>query len=256
MIERPGARWRGSGCSHTGRVRSSNQDAFALLEPLGLWIVADGMGGHAGGEVASRIAVAAAGRSVEAQAGAGKTGGINPEALLGEAMHQANQAILNEARTNPELTGMGTTLDLLLITGFPQARAFLAHVGDSRVYLWRNGRLTQLTTDHSWVEEQVREGRLSSQAAAAHPLRHMLTRAVGTGPDVTADIFSQTLQAGDRLLLCTDGLTKMLSDAEILDILSRCGRRGGDACTALVERAYDKGGYDNTTVVLVTDQAD
>lgn len=255
MMERLDTRWRGTGCSHVGMVRASNQDAFALLEQFGLWIIADGMGGHAGGEVASRIAVETVGRVFESQATVSESRRNGPEDALRLAVRQANQAIHDEAAAKPDLTGMGTTLDILLVAGFPQAQAFLGHVGDSRAYLWRSGSLTQLTRDHSWVEEQLRLGQLSPQEVAGHALRHMLTRAVGTSPEVAPDIVTQALQTGDRILLCTDGLTKMLSDAEILDVLARYGRQAEGTCEALVARANEKGGHDNVTVVIVSDQA-
>jgi protein phosphatase len=242
-------RWRGCGLSDVGRVRSSNQDAFALFDDRGMWVVADGMGGHAGGNVASRLAVeAVASSSASLPAG---TPHQDEAAILRQAVSHANQAIRQEAVLHPELTGMGTTLVLLRITGHPVPQAIIAHVGDSRAYLIRKDVLTQLTQDHSWVEEQIRQGNLDPREADRHPMRHVLTRAVGTEAAVVPDITVHRLEAHDQILLCTDGLTKMLGDEEILRVLRQTGTDGDKVCHALIQQANERGGQDNTTVVTV-----
>lgn len=244
--------WRGSGCSDVGLVRASNQDAYAVFDDRGLWIVADGMGGHAGGDVASRMAVATiASCSVPPVLTGASVPPSDAATFLRYAIEQANHAIRQEALTHPELTGMGTTVVLLRVTTQPAPCAIIAHVGDSRAYLVRNRTLTQLTQDHSWVEEQIRHGRFEPQDAHSHPMRHVLTRALGTEATVVPDISTHSLDPEDLLLLCTDGLTKMLEDEEILHTLLRTEDSPDTACQSLIKEANRRGGQDNTTVVVV-----
>ncbi|OQW62662.1 MAG: hypothetical protein A4S17_01355 [Proteobacteria bacterium HN_bin10] len=213
------------------------------------------MGGHAGGEVASRLTVAA----WEAEAGTIADGrSATHEELarrLNAATVQAHQAVRQEAARTPALAGMGTTLVALHIVpaGNPYGPPYaaVAHVGDSRAYLARAGGIHALTRDHSWVEEQLAKGLLSTQEALAHPYRHVLTRAIGIDEQSTPDIGIVSLEPRDRLLLCTDGLTKMLSDDEIAGILAASPQRGEQVCSALVQAALDRGGVDNVTVILV-----
>ncbi|TAJ06992.1 MAG: Stp1/IreP family PP2C-type Ser/Thr phosphatase [Nitrospirae bacterium] len=254
MSRLPGARWYGAGRTDVGLVRQANQDALFLRDELGLWIIADGMGGHPGGDVASQVAVATTATHMAKLAGAGRPGSCDRADGLRQAVIQANVALHAEGNARPEYKGMGTTLIALHIEGFPQARATLAHVGDSRAYLHRDGALSQLTRDHSWVEDQVRAGLLSAQDAATHHLRHMLTRALGIAAQVEPDLLSLRLQTGDRILLCTDGLTKMLSDGEILNALAGYGEDTQAVCDELVRLANERGGQDNVTVLLVSDQ--
>jgi protein phosphatase len=249
--------WRGAGLTDRGRVRTSNQDAFAILDDLGLWVVADGMGGGPGGDIASRIAV-------DSFATALKKGKETPSQqsvthALRQAIQVANEAIRAAARKRRELTGMGTTLVAAYIPASStpdgsSSQVTVLHVGDSRAYLFRHDTLTAMTRDHSWVEEQIRQGNLTPEHAAAHPLRHVLSRAVGSQAKVEPDTSSHTLQPGDRLLLCTDGLTKMLTDAEILAILLKQTGSGAAACRALVDEANRRGGEDNVTVILVSEE--
>jgi PPM family protein phosphatase len=241
-----GRTWRSTGLTHVGLVRTANQDAFGQWDEAGLWVIADGMGGHAGGDVASRIAVETIGRLMTEPA---SQAGADRAETLRSALLSGNRAIREEAARKPELADMGTTAVAVAIAHDSPSLAIIAHVGDSRAYLCRDGALTPLTLDHSWVEDRLRQGLLSPEEAARHPLRHMLTRALGTSPKVEVDVTLKELQAGDRLLLCTDGLTKMLDDEAILRLLQE--HPGDKACGALVAEALAKGGLDNVTVVLV-----
>lgn len=268
-MEQPSSQtWRSAGLTHIGLVRQSNQDAFAVLNECGLWIVADGMGGRAGGEVASRLAVETIASSCDSLGPCPQSHHTdhpsqeNPSTTLREAIRVANQAIRGEAIAQPALAGMGTTVIVLHICAGPSSKpdsaplaqatqATIAHLGDSRAYLLRDRSLTRLTRDHSWVEDQIRQGLLSPEEAPAHPLRHMLTSALGTEAAAMPTLSTHLLQPGDRILLCTDGLTKMLDDAQILDALLHAGHVPQVACQALVERANQRGGEDNTTVVVV-----
>lgn len=256
MNRPPRSTWYGVGRSDIGLVRDANQDAFLLRDELGLWLIADGMGGHPGGDVASHMAVETTVAHMTVWTRPGERHRGDQADGLRRAVIQANAAIRAEGEARPEYKGMGTTLTALHIAGPPQARATIAHVGDSRAYLHRAGVLSQLTRDHSWVEDQVRTGLLSALDAAAHPLRHVLTRALGIEPQVEPDILTLDVRTGDRILLCTDGLTKMLRDADILDVLNDSKREAQAVCDELVRRANERGGQDNVTVVLVSDRID
>ena len=261
--------------SHRGRVRRANQDACAALAEHGAFVVCDGMGGAAGGEVASHLAtevfldcLAQPGSATQARA-----------RLLAEAIRVANQAVYRHSRKSPSLHGMGTTLVALLWDEDTQrskdARVgptlWIAHVGDSRCYLFRSGGLQMLTRDHSLVEEQVRAGVLSRAQAAASPMRNIITRAIGTQPTVEPEIACHAAQPGDLYMLASDGLGRELDDDAIAQILARTagpaalapGRRDtaapdlapqsalDSACQALIDAANAKGGHDNITVLLV-----
>lgn len=245
--------WHGVGLTDRGRVRTSNQDAFAILDECGVWIVADGMGGRAGGDIASRITVEGVASELSRCLGARLSDSTEIQLrrdLLHQVIHRSNQAVREEASRRPELFGMGTTLVILMILPRPQPTALIAHVGDSRAYCLRSGVLTQVTRDHSFVEESLRNGLLTQAQAVNHPMRHVLTRAVGAELEVEAEITVHTLAPQDILLLCTDGLTKMLPDQIIRDILSQPAAPH-QMCQALVDEANTRGGEDNTTVVLV-----
>lgn len=238
----PAARWHGWGDTDQGRVRSSNQDAFLVDNDYSVWVVADGMGGHAGGDVASRLAVERIAELV--------VGDIqDPVRWLQDAVRTANDAIRQEAVKRPALNNMGTTLVALTIS--PQTgQAVVAHVGDSRAYVFRRGALSQLTRDHTAVEESVRKGLLTPEEALTHPYRHVLSRALGPEREIEPDIGTHHLEAGDLVLLCTDGLTKMLRDEEIGAILASRATPEG-LCRALIAEANRRGGEDNVTTVLV-----
>ena len=225
-----------------GRTRSGNEDSHFCGRTV--FAVADGLGGHQGGEVASAAAVeplaALDGRDLATPAEAA-------EALAG-AIADANSAILERAAADPSLWGMGTTVTAAAVAG---DLLQLAHVGDSRAYLLRDGTLDQRTTDHTVVGELVRRGRLTPAQAAIHPERSILTRAVGLDPRIPVDTPDPIdLHPGDQVLLCSDGLTEAVRDPQITEILST-HPDGNAACTALIDAANDAGGPDNITVVLL-----
>lgn len=219
----------------TGRVRDHNQDAVVCLHHL--VAVADGMGGHPGGEVASSLALALleaafTGRSLDE---------------LEAAARAANRAIADRSSTSSQLEGMGTTLCAVGTTG--DGRLAVVNVGDSRVYLMRDGSLRQLTDDHSVTADLVRRGELTEQQAVDHPDRSVLTRALGTGPTVDVDGAVHSARAGDRLLLCTDGLFNEVSAEHVRSLLEATGDLGAVA-DALVDQALSNGGSDNVTVAV------
>ncbi len=241
-------KWRSAGKSDIGRVRTGNEDAFFTDEGRGVFIVADGMGGHAAGEVASQIVSEMVGpgvsRAVER--------GLEAEALKNEALAligKANRAILQRADHEPEKRGMGTTLTLLTI--MPAGHYLFGQVGDSRGYLLRDGKLKQVTRDHTVVQQQVDQGALTPEQARDHPLSHILTRALGTEEKVQADTYFDAAQPGDRFLLCSDGLSGMLPDEQIWQILSTSTDDLQQIADTLVEAANQAGGLDNVTALIV-----
>jgi protein phosphatase len=244
-------RWIGGGQSEIGLVRTVNQDAFAVLDEVGMWVVADGMGGHVGGEVAAQTAIA----TVQAEARASSTllgnGHASPADVLTDLISRAHEAILNRAQSKSKLKGMGTTLVLLAIVSAPVPIAYLAHVGDSRAYRFRSGTLTPLTKDHTLIEKYLDRGILTAETAKTHPDRHVLTRALGVGSTVKPTVTAFPLQPEDLVLLCSDGLTKMLEDEEIRTVFAAGELDPTQVCTRLVTAALDRGGEDNVTVVVV-----
>ena len=248
--------WQGTGITDRGRVRWSNQDAFTVMNDRAVWVVADGMGGRAGGDVASRMAVDTLVREFARHRHSDTSSDPARDertTALGQAIQASNQAIRDEALKRPEFIGMGTTVVIVTIVQ-TTSEATVAHVGDSRAYLLRGDRLTRLTRDHSFVEDAVSQGQLSEEEALEHPLRHVLTRALGTETEVEPDISFYALQPEDLLLLCTDGLTKMMSDDDILHTLLRTQASPETACTALVREANRRGGDDNVSVVIVRNE--
>ena len=246
--------WQGAGFSDTGLVRQTNQDAFAVDNDLGLWIVADGMGGHAGGGIASRIAVDSLVGTIKAATSAGGSLSIGPSHLadlLTKALSLAHEAIHDEAVQNQELEGMGTTIVVCFLCPSSPSQAVLAHVGDSRAYLLRDRLLHALTTDHSYVQKLVAQGSLTEDEASRHPQRNVLLRALGIPGQSIPDTRVQPLEPHDELLLCSDGLTKMLGEDEIVSLLSNTQASPTDMSRQLVDRANENGGKDNTTVVLI-----
>lgn len=227
-----------------GRKRSSNEDAFGYSVEDGVFVVCDGMGGAAAGEIASSIAVD---EFLHLLSGREQNGHLSmPEAARG-AILAANEAIFSRAQRNQRLSGMGTTLVALAVQ---DNHAWVLNVGDSRCYRMRNNRLEQLTLDHSLVEEQVRLGRMTRTQAHRSPFKNVITRALGTQQCVTPDVFGLESEPGDLFLLCTDGLTRELSDAEI-EALLFSGRSLEERCCRLVEAAKKAGGHDNITCLLV-----
>ena len=250
-------RWYGVGLTDRGRVRTSNQDAFTILNECGVWIVADGMGGRAGGDIASSMTVDSLVADFSQRLGTRMSESTeldSQRALLHQVVSASNQAVHAEASRRPELLGMGTTLVILMILPRPEPTVLIAHVGDSRAYCLRSGVLTQLTRDHSFVEESLRDGLLTQAEALHHPLRHMLTRAVGPEIEVEIELTIHELAPQDMFLLCTDGLTKMLPDRIIRDIVSQPAASLLQMCRTLINNANAHGGDDNTTVVLVKNE--
>lgn len=234
---------RAAAATDVGRRRRNNEDAFAVAHEHGLFLVADGMGGHTAGQVASETAA----REVLAAIRASETAGSSPSERLRAAVAASNDAIFQMAKRKPELAGMGTTLVTLLSVG---GRAALAHVGDSRAYLVRRGRIRQLTDDHSLVGELQRRGELTADAAQRHPHRHVLTRALGVRRTVEPDLAELSLAPRDVFVLCTDGLTVHVKDDEIAEQVDREADEQ-TAAKALVDLANARGGEDNVTVVVV-----
>ncbi len=249
--------WRGAGLTDRGLVRSSNQDAFAVEDALQLWVVADGMGGHAGGDVASQLAVNSVVTRVRSRASTGEAAAppASDERVLHEAIAAAQRAILDEARAHTELTGMGTTCVALTISRAPGPVATIAHVGDSRAYRLRGNRLEQLTQDHSVIDDYIKRGLVTPAQAFTHPLRHVLSRALGSENGCDPDVGVHDLEDSDLILLCTDGLTKMIKDERIADVLLRERAAPDQACQALVQEALSHGGADNVTVIICTARA-
>jgi PPM family protein phosphatase len=231
--------------SDPGCLRTTYEDCAWVNAALGLLIVADGMGGHAAGEVASAVAVEAIATYVQNHLPTGEAS-AQPAALLQEALQTANATIRTQARTHRSFRGMGTTVVLALCHG---AWVHLAHVGDSRAYLFHQGVLRQVTQDHTVVAQLLQAGQLTPRQARRHPLRHQLTRWLG-GREVVPEVQSVPWQPGDRLLLCSDGLTTMVADRHIAALLRPRGTDLHAVCTALVARANAQGGEDNISVIL------
>jgi serine/threonine protein phosphatase PrpC len=225
-----------AGLTDTGLTRATNEDALLIEPPL--YAVADGMGGHRAGEIASRVALeellASAPARLDAKA-------------LGRAVRAANRGVIAAATKSRTRTGMGTTLTAVMVDG---ASLAVAHVGDSRAYLLHSGRLERLTDDHSMVGDLIREGSLTEDEARFHPQRSVITRALGSDPNMVADVFEVEGDPGDRVLLATDGLTSMLADEFIGEILV-AEKDPERAVQTLVDAANRAGGYDNITVVVV-----
>ena len=239
--------------THVGMKRSANEDSHCALVGLNgppgsdaLLAVADGMGGHAAGEVASAMAIQGI-RSRLSRDGLGEgaqPGPLDYERLMKQAVQDLNSEV-RKAAEQPATMGMGTTLTAALILG---PLVIISHVGDSRAYLFRSGRMQQLSQDHSWVAEEVARGALTESEAREHPRRNILTRALGVTTDVEVDTSASELEEGDVLLLCSDGLHGLVGDEEIARTSTAFEPQ--EACEVLVQRANDLGGNDNVTVVI------
>jgi PPM family protein phosphatase len=220
----------------TGRKRRRNEDAYVCEPPL--FAIADGMGGAQAGEVASRLAAAALKES-----GARTLGG---EQRISDLIQEANRRVYDRSSTDPNTSGMGTTITVALVEN---GNVAFGHVGDSRAYLIRDGRMEQVTEDHSLVNELMKSGKLSREEAESHPQRSVITRALGTDPDVDVDTFTIAAEAGDVFLLCSDGLTDMVEEREIFELVERNRHDIDVALKSLVKAANRSGGEDNITVV-------
>ena len=223
-----------------GKVRANNQDAPIVSEKLRLYGVADGMGGHKGGEVASTSARDDLLRELE-----GKTPSV---AALSGAIEEVNRQIYHQQEHDDALTGMGTTLSVLWMS---DNFVYIGHVGDSRVYLLRDGEFKQMTLDHSLVEQLVREGVLTEEEAQNHPMRNIITRAIGTDESVEVDVAVEERRKGDLWLACSDGLHGLVDDRQMRDALRQYAPE--KAADVLLKAALDAGGRDNVTLVIVHD---
>jgi serine/threonine protein phosphatase PrpC len=243
------------GLTHVGRQRQHNEDAFLVEDEARLFLVADGMGGHAAGEIASRIAVDSISEFIVHTK---EDDGTWPHAYdehyrrstnrLMAALRMANTRVLEAMRKDARLRGMGTTVVAAMED---EGTVSVAHVGDSRAYLIRAGHLSRITNDHSWVFEQVQAGMLTEAEAEKHPLRNVITRALGGALQVTPDASEIEARPGDVVLLCSDGLTGMVPESEILRIVTANDNDLEQACRELIDAANERGGLDNVTAVLV-----
>ncbi|HTO05756.1 MAG TPA: Stp1/IreP family PP2C-type Ser/Thr phosphatase [Myxococcota bacterium] len=234
--------WIVASRTDAGRKRQANEDCYATDEKRGLFVVADGLGGHVAGRRASELGVGMFMETVAAEQDDA------PVAVLRAAFARANDEIRKHADRDPQLRGMGTTLAALWLRG---DEALLAHAGDSRLYLFRTGALHALTLDHSLVGERVARGELTTEQARIHPSRHVITRAVGVLESVDPDVASLRPHLGDVFVLCSDGISAQLTDDEIRDCLLECQGDLARASRELVDLANARGGEDNATVVLV-----
>jgi serine/threonine protein phosphatase PrpC len=235
-------RYQAAAVSDRGRKRPSNEDAFGYSVEHGVFLVCDGMGGAAAGEIASSLAVDEVMRILTV-----RSANEPVDSVIHQAVATANEAIYSRSENNPRLNGMGTTLVSVVVD---EGRVRIVNIGDSRCYRLRGKHLEQISEDHSLVDEQVRLGRMTAAEALRSPLRNVITRALGTQSKVTPDLFDLEVKPGDIFLLCSDGLTRELSDGKIEELL--CA--GGDLqqmCASLVEAANSAGGGDNITSLLV-----
>ncbi|WP_018132913.1 Stp1/IreP family PP2C-type Ser/Thr phosphatase [Effusibacillus pohliae] len=238
--------------SHIGLVRQINEDEFALhmdLDPYQVVLVADGMGGHLAGEIASSIAVEVAGQELRQKLSGKTEEEAEPELsdYIVESILRANEEIYQRGRSSSGYAGMGTTIVASIVS--PRSIT-LGYIGDSRGYLVTPKGITQLTDDHSLVNELYKNGQLTEEEVNAHPQKNILTRALGTDMQVEVDLIRTTWQEGDILLLCTDGLTNLVSNGEIAEVMSQPGSLD-DKINRLIDRALEEGGNDNITVVAL-----
>jgi PPM family protein phosphatase len=243
------------GLTHVGRQRQHNEDSYLVADEAKLFLVADGMGGHAAGEIASRIAVDSISEFILHTK---EDDGTWPHAYdehfkrstnrLMAAVRLANTRVLEAMRKDARLRGMGTTVVACLADGETMS---VAHVGDSRAYMIRNNHLQRITNDHSWVFEQVQAGMLTEAEAEKHPLRNVITRALGGALQVSPDASEIEVKEGDVFLLCSDGLTGMVPEDEILKVVTQSNGDLEKACQKLIEEANERGGLDNVTAILV-----
>ena len=224
-------------CTNVGKVRKNNEDSLLVTEP-NIFVAADGMGGAAAGEVASKILVDTVKNFLA------NVSEPLDEKVLSKAILKSNAAILREAKENPNLRGMGTTATILHIY---KNLAYFAHVGDSRLYRLKNSALEQMTLDHSYVESLVRSGELTPAQAKVHPMKNILTQAVGAMEDIQVETGNFKVDGDEKFLLCTDGLTNMVDDDDIKNILIESNNPAED----LINAALDNGGHDNVTAIVI-----
>ena len=248
--------WAGIGRTERGHVRSSNQDALALLNDCGVWIVADGMGGHPAGDVAAQTAVATATERARERAAWLHEHPSATDDFVVDLVTSANRRIHDLILAKPSLKGMGTTIVALALTPESMPVAHIAHLGDSRAYLYRAGALTQLTRDHTLVQKFVQRGLIDAATALIHPERHILTKGLGMDLEMKPERTSTLVTPDDLIMLCSDGLTKMLDDSAITSVLSGAKGDPQRACHELIEQALNRGGEDNVTVIVVASRHD
>lgn len=251
------------GITDIGRKRQRNEDSYLVNDKLQLYIVADGMGGHAGGEFASKIAVSTVEEIIKGEDRAKsdvpentyldvpedeetEDSDTQKQDKLRDAITRASNLIVQRAHDEPELRGMGTTATVMLFMG---DKAYIAHVGDSRAYCVRNKLITQITEDHSLVHEQLKSGLITEEEARTHQLKNIITRSVGVQEEVEIDTVVWQVEAKDKFILCSDGLSNMVADQEIQEIVNQSGTE--QAARALVDMANQRGGEDNITLILV-----
>lgn len=245
-------RIRSCAISDVGLKRGHNEDNYLINEELNLYVVADGMGGHAGGEYASAIAVNTVEEIVTSMEISGDSAAESDDPVernrekLRYALRLAGRRIYEKADEEPEYRGMGTTAVVLMLDA---GNAYFAHVGDSRIYLYRGGKIEQVTEDHSLVAEKIKRGLITPEEAKTHRMRNVITRSLGFQDDVEVDLTVRASKTGDQYLLCSDGLSGHVEAEEMADIMGRLGPQ--DACRRLVELACDRGGDDNITVVVL-----
>lgn len=235
--------------SDVGRVRETNQDSFYvsdLNDDIKLFILADGMGGYKGGEIASKVAVTAVSKFITE-----KFDGISKDKdsildLLEDAILFANSAIYEESEADEELQDMGTTLEVMLIY---KQKVYIGHVGDSRIYRIRKNNMKKITTDHSYVEKLIQDGEITREESYNHPKKNLLIKALGTDEEVEPDLIYTVLNKNDMLIICSDGLTNMIPEKEILDIV--LNNSSENVADVLVDEANEAGGLDNITVIFV-----
>jgi len=240
-------RWRAAGASDVGRVRKGNEDTFLVDVPRGVFLVADGMGGHVAGEIASGIAAHAVGVTLLEGVDRGLAADDLAHSMV-DSFRAADRAIAEHVAAHPETLGMGTTVTAMVVCTDGTYR--LGHIGDSRAYLMREGQLAQISKDHTWVQREVDEGRLTPSAARKHPYSHILTRALGADPCDDPELLGGQLEAGDLLLLCSDGLTGMVPDRQLARIL-REGATPEARVQEMIAMANQRGGRDNITAIVV-----
>jgi PPM family protein phosphatase len=240
-------RWQAAGASDVGRVRKGNEDAFLVDVPRGVFLVADGMGGHVAGEIASGIAAQAVGVTLQEGVDRGLAADDLAHSMV-DSFRAADRAIAEHVQAHPETEGMGTTVTAMVICTDGTYR--LGHIGDSRAYLMREGQLAQLSRDHTWVQREVDLGRLTPSAARKHRYSHILTRALGADPSDDPELLGGQLEAGDLLLLCSDGLTAMVPDRPLGRILQGPGTLE-ERVQEMIDVANRRGGRDNITAVIV-----
>ena len=232
---------RVSALSDVGLSRKNNEDNFSICAPH-LYVVADGMGGHQAGEVASKIAVTTV-KEYVLKYGPNQLDGD----LLRDAIREANRQVFEAAAARPDCTGMGTTVSAVIVR---DSQIHWAHVGDSRIYLFREGKAELITDDHSVVWQLLKQGGITSEEAEVHPKRNMLTRAVGIDAEIEVDVGSNPFFVGDQLILCTDGLTNLVSGEELAQITTQFSD-AEETVKYLVNQAKERGGFDNITVILI-----